>query len=96
MNIIDRNALAAYLIALENPGCPKSMLWTSPKAYRIVTWMLDEGYLMEDGRGVRLTERGERMGAEWAQVAYEAGQGGDARALAEATVSRYLARRRRR
>lgn len=94
LGVIDRNAAAAYLIARRNPGCPKSMLYISPRARRMVEWMLEDGYLMPDGKGVRLTDRGERMGEEWMQVAYEAGQGSDIEQLVEATLERYAGRLR--
>ena len=89
MDVIDRNLLASYLLVKGTPGIPKSKLWFTDRGRRIVEWMIAEGYIEQQGSGCYLSERGEEIGALWARVAEDAGQGDDIAQLIASIEDRY-------
>lgn len=81
--------MAAYLLVKGTPGIAKSKLWFTERGRKVVEWMIAEGYITQVGSGCYLTERGETVGALWAQVGEDAGQDEDVEQLIKSIEDRY-------
>lgn len=81
--------MAAYLLVKGTPGIAKSKLWFTERGRKVVEWLLDEEYIVQEGSGCYLTDKGEKVGRLWVAVAKEAGQDDDIEQLVNSINERY-------